>query len=97
MRPTLNIMLIISLMSSIFIGGFYYLSEVLQPFVFGAVMAYFLDPLTDKLVQYKIPRVLAASFLIVISLLILSIVLLFIFPIFARQFWNLLQMRILVF
>ena len=91
MRPTLNIILIISLISSIFIGGFYYLSEVLQPFIFGAVMAYFLDPLTDKLVKYKIPRVLAASFLIIISLVILSIVLLFIFPIFAKQFWNLLQ------
>ena len=91
MRTTVNAILMMSLVLLVIIGGFYFLSDVLQPFIFGAVMAYFLDPLTDKLVEYKIPRVVAASILIMVSLVILLILIIFIFPIFAKQFWNLLQ------
>ena len=91
MQAKLNNALLICLILLMTIGGFYYLSDLLQPFIFGAVMAYFLDPLTDKLVKYKVPRALAASILITCSLAIIFILVLFIFPIFMKQLWHLLQ------
>ncbi len=91
MGTRLNTILIICVTTLLIIGGLYYLNDVLLPFIFGAVMAYFLDPATDKLEEYKIPRVVAASILITFSLTILLMLSLFIFPIFLKQFWQLVQ------
>ena len=71
------------------IACLYFLREVLQPFIFGAIMAYFLDPIADKMVKYKIPRPLAASGLILLSLAMISILAVFVFPLFLKQFWHL--------
>ena len=42
-----------------------------------------INHLLDKLVEYKIPRVVSASILVMFSLAILLILVIFIFPIFA--------------
>ena len=42
-----------------------YLSDVLLPFVTGLVVAYFLDPVTNRVQQLIKPRVLAALFTLV--------------------------------
>ena len=57
----------------IFTGVFFYLTRgVLLPFLFGLAVAYFLDPLTDRLEAVKVPRGLAAG--LVITLFFLTIV-----------------------
>ena len=91
MRMIPNVIFLTSLIFLIIIVGFYYLSDMLQPFIFGAAMAYVLDPLTDRLVKYRIPRVVAACALITSSLTIVLFLVVFVFPIFAKQFWQLIQ------
>ena len=89
MRENLNYPSIMAFAFLITIGCFYFLREVLQPFIFGAIMAYFLDPIADKMVKYKIPRPIAASVLIILSLVIVSVLAVFVFPLFLEQFWHL--------
>ncbi len=89
MRKNLNYPIIMALALLITIACLYFLREVLQPFIFGAIMAYFLDPIADKMVKYKIPRPLAAAGLILLSLAMISILAVFVFPLFLKQFWHL--------
>ena len=80
------------LSSSVLILGLYFLSDILRPFIIGFLLAYFLDPLTDKIENFKIPRSLGALFLIFIAFLIFIIFFLFILPVFYRQFYQFVQM-----
>ena len=89
MRENLNYPFIMALALLTTIACLYFLSEVLQPFIFGAIMAYFLDPLADKMVKYKIPRPIAAFVLILLSLAIVFVLAVFVFPLFLEQFWYL--------
>ena len=59
--------------------------------IIGFILAYFLDPLTDKIENFKIPRSLGALFLIFIAFLIFIIFFLFILPIFYKQFYQFVQ------
>ena len=76
---------------SVLILGLYFLSDILRPFIIGFLLAYFLDPLTDKIEKFKIPRSLGALFLIFIAFLIFIIFFLFILPVFYRQFYQFVQ------
>ena len=69
----------------------YFLSDILRPFIIGFLLAYFLDPIADKIENYKIPRSLTALFLIFIAFLIFIIFFLFILPVFYRQFYQFVQ------
>ena len=89
MRKNLYYPFIMASALLITIACLYFLREVLQPFIFGAIMAYFLDPIVDKMVEYKIPRGIAASVLIILSLVIVSVLTIFVFPLFFEQFWHL--------
>ena len=80
------------LSASVLILGLYFLSDILRPFIIGFLLAYFLDPLTDKIENFKIPRSLGALFLIFIAFLIFIIFFLFILPVFYRQFYQFVQM-----
>ena len=77
--------------ASVLIFGLYFLSDILRPFIIGFLLAYFLDPITDKIVNLKIPRSLGALFLIFIAFLIFIIFFLFILPIFYKQFYQFVQ------
>ena len=79
------------LSASVLILGLYFLSDILRPFIIGFLLAYFLDPLTDKIENFKIPRSLGALFLILIAFLIFIIFFLFILPVFYRQFYQFVQ------
>ncbi len=60
-------------------GLLYILSEVLLPFVAGMLVAYFLDPVADRLEEWKCSRTLAtslitAAFFVIVSALIVLLV-----------------------
>lgn len=48
-----------------FLLALYLLKSILTPFVLGMAIAYFLDPLADRLENYRVPRSLAAALIIV--------------------------------
>ncbi|MAZ40068.1 MAG: AI-2E family transporter [Legionellales bacterium] len=63
----------------------YFLGDVLVPFLVAALIAYLTNPLTNILVKWRIPRVLAVIFVFIILLVFISIFLLIFIPIFERQ------------
>ena len=71
----------------IFFGSFAYLvSDVLTPFVFGAIVAYFLDPAADKFEKLGFSRNVATSLVLLIFTIILVLVLILLGPVIADQF-----------
>ncbi len=71
---------------SILVSIFYFFSDIFRPIIFGFLLAYFLDPITDKLENLKIPRFLGSLLLILLSFFILTVFTIFILPVFFRQF-----------
>lgn len=69
----------------IFIGFLTILSNILLPFVFGMAVAYFLDPLADKLEDSGIPRTLATSIIIGFFVIITLTLAMLIFPALVEQ------------
>lgn len=68
------------------IFGFIYLSKaILLPFMLGFAIAYFLDPLADKLEARKVPRGLAAALVLLLFFLLMSGVLFAFWPIIKAQ------------
>lgn len=61
------------------------LSDILLPFMAGLVLAYFLDPLADQLERWGMPRVLAASVILLTALLAIAVFLLLLIPVLATQ------------
>ena len=61
------------------------LREVLLPFVVGAVVAYFLNPLANRLEAMGFSRTLAAAVLVAIGAVALIVALVFLAPILANQ------------
>ena len=51
----------------------WYLSDILAPFIIGAIIAYLLDPLADKLQSFGISRLFTALMISVVSVSILII------------------------
>ncbi len=67
------------------------LREILLPFVAGLAIAYFLDPVTDRLEARKLSRALATTIVTVLFFVLLTIVLVLITPLLQAQVTNLLQ------
>ncbi len=61
------------------------LGPVLTPFLIGAVLAYVLHPLVERLASRRVPRVLAVTLVEVAAIVIVLAVLLLIVPILSRQ------------
>jgi predicted PurR-regulated permease PerM len=61
------------------------LGPVLTPFVVGAVLAYVLHPLVERLARRRVPRVLAVTVVEVAAIVIVLAVLLLIVPILSKQ------------
>ena len=62
-----------------------YLSDVLLPFVIGLVVAYFLDPVTNRIQRVIKQRVLAALFTLVSITLSLSLVVWLMVPMVGNE------------
>ncbi len=69
----------------------YLFRDMLLPFVAGMAIAYFLDPATDKLEQWKFPRGLAAATLIITFLGLLITATVFLAPVLKDQFLGFLE------
>lgn len=74
------------------VAGFllYLVAPILSPFLFAAILAYICLPLVDRLAK-RMPRWLAASIVLVLLLLGLSLLVLIVAPMVERQFSAFLQ------
>jgi predicted PurR-regulated permease PerM len=74
------------LITAALLGLFIYLfSDILLPFVAGMVLAYFLDPIADRLERAGLSRV-AATFLILVAFLVaLTVAMIILIPVLASQ------------
>jgi len=63
----------------------YLLNDILLPFVIGFALAYFLDPVTDQLEKWRVPRGLAAFLVLIGFMLILLTIGMAFWPILANQ------------
>lgn len=66
--------------AAVFLGLLWALGDVLLPFLVGAALAYFLDPLATRLTRHGLPRVLAVSLIMVLMLAVAVVLLLLIVP-----------------
>jgi predicted PurR-regulated permease PerM len=61
------------------------LQSILLPFIAGFVLAYFLDPIADRLESIGLPRLVATAIILLSAILALAFVGLMIVPVFADQ------------
>ncbi len=59
--------------------------QILAPFVIAFIIAYALDPLVDKLEEWKLPRTMAIVFFLLSILIILTLTGMIIFPVIKLQ------------
>jgi phosphoribosylaminoimidazole-succinocarboxamide synthase len=64
---------------------FHWLGAVLTPFLLGAVLAYILDPLVDRLERLKFSRTLGTALVLALGVLVVAGVALLLIPVLAEQ------------
>lgn len=64
---------------------FYLLKPVLTPFLVAALLAYLGDPLVNRLMHLKLPRVLAVTIVFTVIMFFVVSLFLFLIPLLARQ------------
>ncbi|MBO6904345.1 MAG: AI-2E family transporter, partial [Parvibaculum sp.] len=69
----------------IFILMLWLLKGILLPFVAGMAIAYFLDPLADKLEEYGLSRIAATGMITVAFLLVAVILAIVLIPVLYNQ------------
>ncbi|WP_163580269.1 AI-2E family transporter, partial [Klebsiella pneumoniae] len=60
-------------------------SSILLPFVAGLVLAYFLDPVADRLERLGMSRLLATIVILILFLVTFALLLMILVPILASQ------------
>ena len=73
------------LTAAIFLIVLWFLGDVLLPFVLGAAVAYFLDPVADKLETMGISRVLATATITITAIMIFVLMALLVIPTLINQ------------
>ncbi|MDF3073332.1 MAG: hypothetical protein K0S54_999 [Alphaproteobacteria bacterium] len=81
-RRQLRVWFIVAVVTAVLL---WLLADVLVPFVAGMVLAYFLDPLADRLERHGIKRTLATTIVLVGFLLVLTAFLLLLAPLIYDQ------------
>lgn len=74
-----------------FVGIVWLLKPMLLPFVVGAAVAYFLDPVVERLARWKTPRALGTALVLVGFILCVVLLLLLIVPLIQGQMIALIQ------
>lgn len=69
----------------VFIAIFWYLGDVLLPFVLGSAIAYFLDPVADRLERMGASRALATAIITICAILIFVVMALAVVPTLIQQ------------
>jgi predicted PurR-regulated permease PerM len=70
---------------AVFVLTLWFLQDILLPFIAGFVLAYFLDPVADKLEKLGLPRVLATSLILLVAILSLVFIVLMVMPVLVEQ------------
>lgn len=74
------------LLGALFLAAFVYLfSDILLPFVAGMVLAYFLDPVADRLQRLGLSRVMATVLILIAFVIGLTLALIILIPLLATQ------------
>lgn len=74
------------LISAVALIGFLYLfSDILLPFVAGMVLAYFLDPVADRLERLGLSRVMATVVILITFIVVLVLAFVILVPVLASQ------------
>jgi predicted PurR-regulated permease PerM len=71
--------------TAVFLLGLWFLGNVLLPFIVGGALAYFLDPVADRLERLGLSRVAATTVIAVISLLVVVLLFLAVIPLLFQQ------------
>jgi predicted PurR-regulated permease PerM len=82
LRRQISFWLIAAALFTLFV---YVFSAILLPFVAGMVLAYFLDPLADRLQRAGLSRVMATLLILVAFVIVLAVGLVILIPILAQQ------------
>ncbi|KQU65740.1 hypothetical protein ASC75_11030 [Aminobacter sp. DSM 101952] len=74
------------LITAVLFAGFLYLfSNILLPFVAGMALAYFLDPVADRLQRLGLSRIMATVVILVCFIVLLTLALVVLIPVLASQ------------
>ncbi len=71
--------------AAVFLGMLWLFGDVLLPFLVGGAIAYFLDPVADRLQRSGLSRVMATSVISVVALLIVVLLVLSVIPTLVSQ------------
>ena len=71
--------------AAVFVVMLWFLGDVLLPFVLGSAVAYFLDPLADRLQKLGLSRAMATAAITVAAIVIFVIIALAVVPALVRQ------------
>lgn len=71
--------------AALFLGALWFLGDVLLPFVLGGAMAYFLDPVADRLERLGLNRILATVVITLGALLVFTAAALLVVPTLVNQ------------
>jgi predicted PurR-regulated permease PerM len=77
--------------AAVFLVVLWFMGDVLLPFLLGGAIAYFLDPVADRLERMGLSRALATALITTAALLIFVVMALLVIPTLVNQTTNLIQ------
>jgi len=77
--------------TAVFLAVLWFIGDVLMPFLLGGAIAYFLDPVADRLERMGLTRALATALITVVGLLIFVAMALLVMPTLIKQAVSLVQ------
>ena len=75
----------------VFLVVLWFLGQVLVPFVLGGAIAYFLDPVADRLERMGLSRTLATAVITIVAILIFVVMALLVVPSLVSQAASLME------
>ena len=77
------------IVAAVFLALLWLLGNILLPYVIGAAIAYFLDPVADRLEKLGLSRVLATVIISIVAVVIFAVAMLMVVPLLIEQAVNL--------
>ena len=77
--------------AAVFMVALWFMGDVLLPFLLGGAIAYFLDPVADRLERLGLSRVMATALITVAAILIFVLMALLVVPTLVNQTVNLIE------
>ncbi|NIZ10251.1 AI-2E family transporter [Pseudooceanicola sp. HF7] len=71
--------------AAVFIFALWWLGDVIMPFLLGAAIAYFLDPVADRIEAWGASRALATTIITLVALLVFVVLMLLVLPTLINQ------------